>query len=229
MLKGMIKNTLLVLLFSLIGNATFAASGKLFNVTSSGTTGVPISLTLCLNINGEFPISCQNYTAYSGILTVSTTVPNHTYLYTGIRINTPGYVFTPTTQGLKDSINTTDSAVNIDKLNAFTQLPPLNTKPVTIGSVQLKIQRAVAVGANVNNNALISYTSTDAGVTWVASTTAPQGSGYLPGVACSSNGLLCTAVGFDINNKPISYTSTNAGVTWAASTTQPPLEASGHG
>ena len=222
MLKWMIKNTLLVLLVSLIGNETFAASGSLFKLTSTGTSGTPLSLSLCLNINGKSPISCQNYTTYSGILTLSTTVPNHTYHYAGIRINTPGYVFIPTTQGLNASINTADITVIFDSSATYASLPPLNNKPVAIGSVQLKIQRAVAVGNDLNG-ALTSFTSTNAGITWAESTTQPplaSGFGYLYGVACSSNGLLCTAVGSD-GSALISYTSTNGGATWAASNTPP--------
>ena len=83
------------------------------------------------------------------------------------------------------------------------------------------------------NNVPLSYTSSDGGVTWVASTTQPSvngsGIGLLLSVACSSNGLTCTTVGFDGNHVPLSYTSSDGGVTWVASTTQPPVNGSGSG
>jgi hypothetical protein len=89
-----------------------------------------------------------------------------------------------------------------------------------------------AVG-NDGLNAPLSYTSTDGGVTWALSTTQPPpggfGTGYLYGVACSSSGSICTAVGYDTHTVPLGYTSTNGGVTWVASTTPPPLDVSGQG
>ncbi len=89
-----------------------------------------------------------------------------------------------------------------------------------------------AVGTDINN-APLSYTSTDSGVTWALSMTQPpldgSGTGYLYGVACSSSGSTCTAVGYDTTPTPLAYSSTNGGVTWALSTTQPPLDQSGQG
>ncbi len=89
-----------------------------------------------------------------------------------------------------------------------------------------------AVGFD-NNDAPLSYTSTNGGIDWALSTTQPpdngSGTGHLFGVACSSDGAICTAVGFDLTNTPLSYTSTNSGVTWALSTTQPPDNGTGGG
>lgn len=73
-------------------SSAFAEAGNLFIVDSNGT-GNDISITLCLNINGKNALSCQNYNTKSGTLTLHTTIPHQTYLYAGIKINTPGYVF----------------------------------------------------------------------------------------------------------------------------------------
>ena len=88
-LQWILKTVLFVLLFSFLCNTAFAASGNLFKVTSSG--GDAVNITLCLNINGKFPISCQNYNTQAGTLSINTTIPNHTYNYAGIRVNTPGF------------------------------------------------------------------------------------------------------------------------------------------
>ena len=44
---------------------------------------------LCLN--GKGPLSCQNYNVDALNLKITSTIPNHTYNYAGIKINTPGY------------------------------------------------------------------------------------------------------------------------------------------
>ena len=102
MFKWIFKNTVVALLSSLINISAFAASGNLFKITPLGTGGAPVNITLCLNINGKHPISCQNYNTQAGTLSINTTIPNYTYHYAGIRVNTPGYVY-KTIQGLKVS------------------------------------------------------------------------------------------------------------------------------
>ena len=102
MIKWTFKNAWVVLLSSLISISAFAGSGELFNVTSTGNAGTPINITLCLNINGKSPLSCQYYTTYVGTLSIKTTIQNHTYNNAGIRVDTPGYIYTPQA-GLKKS------------------------------------------------------------------------------------------------------------------------------
>ena len=60
--------------FILCISNTFAQSGYLFNVVPSGLS-LPetVSFTLCLNINGASPISCQNYITTKSTLTIKTT------------------------------------------------------------------------------------------------------------------------------------------------------------
>lgn len=88
----MLKQIVSTLCFFYLSTSAFAGAGDLFVVSSNGT-GNSISITLCLNINGNKPISCQNYTVNAGALTIRTTIPNKSYQYAGIRINTPGYSY----------------------------------------------------------------------------------------------------------------------------------------
>lgn len=96
-----IKRTLGALL-ALQAMNVFAATGNLFNVTTSGAAlAQVVSYTLCLTINGQHPLSCQDYTTSQTTLTIRTTASNHTYHYAGIKINTPG--FRSTGQGFRAS------------------------------------------------------------------------------------------------------------------------------
>jgi len=85
----MIKRILICILFLTGCQSIYAA--PLFNVSASGPAA-QISLTLCLNGNG--PLSCQNFTVSAITLSITTTIPNRVYPNAGIKINTPGY--TPT-------------------------------------------------------------------------------------------------------------------------------------
>lgn len=74
----------LVLLF--LYRITFAVNTALFNISASGNqTTDPIDIILCLN--GKGPLSCQTYTVNQPRLTISTTIPNHTYVAAGIKIS----------------------------------------------------------------------------------------------------------------------------------------------
>jgi len=73
----------------LMCQAKLAYSGLLFNITATGGAPGAIPLTLCLNGNG--PLSCQNYSVDNLNLSILSTIPNHTYTAAGIKINTPGY------------------------------------------------------------------------------------------------------------------------------------------
>lgn len=82
---------ILVLVLCLVAMQFFqfanAGTGLLFNVQSSGIPG-NASITLCLNGIGQ--LSCQHYTVSSLQLSITTTIPNHTYANAGIRINSGG-------------------------------------------------------------------------------------------------------------------------------------------
>lgn len=83
--------TLFGVLLSLFLSQNILAAGLLFNVTSSGTPA-NISFNLCLN--GKGPLSCQSYQASSLNLMITPTIPNHTYPFAGIKVNTQGYELT---------------------------------------------------------------------------------------------------------------------------------------
>jgi len=84
-----LKRIVICILFFVCCPTVFA--GSFFNVSATGPAA-QISLTLCLN--GQGPLSCQNYTTSAINLSIATTIPNHTYPNAGIKINTPGYSLT---------------------------------------------------------------------------------------------------------------------------------------
>lgn len=61
-----------------------AGSGRLFIVSASGSPG-NANITLCLNGIGQ--LSCQNFSVSALQLSITTTIPNHTYANAGIKIN----------------------------------------------------------------------------------------------------------------------------------------------
>ena len=83
----MIKRILICILFFACCPTVFA--GSFFNVSATGPTA-QISMILCLN--GQGPLSCQNYTTSALNLNITTTIPKHTFPNAGIKINTPGYL-----------------------------------------------------------------------------------------------------------------------------------------
>lgn len=146
---------LITLLFFLCNQAV-AVTGELFKVTGGG--GNTVSITLSLNINGPGPLSTQNYITQSGLLTLSTTVPNHTYYDAGIRINTPGYTYTANGTGF------TITKVSVPKTTKFTTNGqgafnrigvPLTTTPQVVG--RISSPRPLGSTWMSGNNTLNSY------------------------------------------------------------------------
>lgn len=82
----MLKRFLICILLSVFTKIVLA--GALFNVSSTGPLA-QISMILCLD--GKGSLSCQNYTTSATNLSISTTIPGHTYRNAGIKITTPGY------------------------------------------------------------------------------------------------------------------------------------------
>ena len=186
-----------------ITSSALAATGNLFVVTSTGT-GNNVSITLCLNVNGKNPLSCQNYTTSAGTLTLSTTVPNKTYKYAGIRINTPGYIFTRA--GLKKNIvslvtGTTSTGVATD----FIALPLLSPAPTTMGSVTPTTRAAPSITSS-NSTSFAYNTSSSFTVTTTG----------LPVPTLSYTGTLPTGVTFTDNGNG---TATIAGTPTASPAT----------
>ncbi|WP_160116789.1 hypothetical protein [Legionella sainthelensi] len=81
------KNTVAVLML-LVYQSGFSVSALFFNVSA---TGEPANLSITLCLNGKGPISCQNYNVSALTLTLFTTVPQHTYPFAGIKINSSNY------------------------------------------------------------------------------------------------------------------------------------------
>jgi len=74
----------------------FAGSGKLFSVTANGMfLPETVNFTLCLNANGQHPLSCQPYSTSQTNLAIGTTIPQHIYTAAGIKVLTPGYIYIP--------------------------------------------------------------------------------------------------------------------------------------
>lgn len=82
---------LLAAFMGYISHFAIASNGLLFDVLATGAPA-ELQLTICLNGNG--PLSCQNYTASGSELIVTPVIPNHTYSSIGVKINTPGYNLT---------------------------------------------------------------------------------------------------------------------------------------
>ena len=193
-----------------------AAQGALFNVT---TTGTPADVVIRLCLNGIGELSCQNYQLSALSLQITPTILNHVYPYIGIKVLTPEYSL---------------SNIGLDCLlnpNGYCLFSASQSQPKSLYLIANRMP-VVSVGTDGSNNNSVplSYTSTNAGVDWALSTTQPpvnsSGGGQLFSVACSSNGISCTAVGNDASNVPLSYVSTNGGIDWVPST---PFDPSGQG
>src|SRR6185295_17646149 len=87
MMKQMIKFIVIIGLLLVQTNA-FAKDGRLFSVSASGTPAT-VNISLCLNAKAI--LSCEQLTVSALDLTIAPTIPNHTYPFAGIFVNTPGY------------------------------------------------------------------------------------------------------------------------------------------
>lgn len=65
-----------------------AGTGLFFDVSATGSAN-PLKIQLALD--GQGPLSAQNYSINALELTIRTTIPSHTYPFAGIKINQPGY------------------------------------------------------------------------------------------------------------------------------------------
>ncbi len=81
------KNSFLLIPLTITGNC-YATNGSFFDISEAAATS-PLNIQLALD--GRGPISCQGYTVNGLNLTLTTTIPNHTYPFAGIKIDNPGY------------------------------------------------------------------------------------------------------------------------------------------
>lgn len=82
-----LRSYLLMLSFCIV-ESCYANTGLFFDVSATGSTN-PLSIKLALD--GRGPITCQNYHINALNLIINTIIPNHTYPFAGIKIDTPGY------------------------------------------------------------------------------------------------------------------------------------------
>lgn len=81
-----IRHLLSIFTLVLLAFLSFAKSGLLFNVMTSGNNiAFPVKFELCLNARTK-PVSCQQFVTNRFNLSISTTVLNHVYPYAGIKI-----------------------------------------------------------------------------------------------------------------------------------------------
>lgn len=197
--------TTVILLGLGLNNGVYSAKGLLFNVTTRGT-----------------------------ILTINTTVPNHTYPSAGIKINSPGFTLnsgcTPAANGYCLYSVSDIKAATITILGT---VGPIDFTLCLNGKAALSCQNfssvirpLITVGTYRNNNGLynlLSYISNNGGNSWILSNPLPSpsdifrlnpGTNSLNSVSCNTTSLLCSTVG--------SYTK-GTGVNNATSNGEAPL------
>ncbi|MDX2347161.1 MAG: hypothetical protein QNK11_09855 [Legionella sp.] len=84
--------TILILSFLGLNVSAFAYTGNFFVIEedeSKKPTDTPVIIELCLNGNG--PITCQNYTINYEELEIKTVVPHRFYNAVGLKVKTSGY------------------------------------------------------------------------------------------------------------------------------------------
>lgn len=197
-------------------NATYAATGALFNVRPTATTGV--NITLCLN--GKGSLSCQNYTVPQNIsFSVSTTIPNHTYSFTGIKVNTPGY--------------TLSSNLCTPYANGYCLFSVDNqtTQNFSVRSTISTNNYAIVAGSyNTGSNQYpLLASSADGGTSWAYTIDSSMPAQALEGSSFASancSGSTCIAAGIT-NGYPLLATSADGGAHWVytidSTTPTPPV------
>lgn len=202
-----IKKTLGALL-ALQATHALAESGKLFDVTTSGSAlGQTVSYTLCLTINGKNPLSCQNYSTSTATLSIKTTVPHHTYHYAGIKINTPDFRYTG--QGFRAM--TRKNIVRETAPEGYTFIGTVSDTQTATGTVS-------PVG---NANTALSVSITDLALSISGLTLNGQQSGQARTITISNTGgATATGVNIDYPTWPAGTTATSdCGATLAAHAT----------
>ena len=152
-MKRLLIKLMIIFSFMLIQQSTYAGTGLLFNVTSSGTP-ITAKITLCLNGNG--PLSCQQYDVSQTILSITPTI-NRSYPSVGIKVNTPGYTATGCTSisngyCIFSASNTTPATINLN--NNSSVKSPRFAYVSSYDSAQLTLCSVAADGTFSNCNSL---------------------------------------------------------------------------
>ncbi|GGI78440.1 Lcl C-terminal domain-containing protein [Legionella impletisoli] len=224
-----------------LGQASFAGTGNLFEVTSSGT---PATLDIILCLNGRGPLSCQNYTVTRRTLSIRTIAPNHIYPAVGIKVKTPGFSLTGCTfiaNGfcIFSASNTSFATVTVTSLETEATLTEINppsgsaaggtgvilTGTGLSGTTGVTFGGTAAIGVNVVNSTTVTAVTPAhaAGVVDVVITTTngdstlANGYTYLPtAVGQSSNGGTIACLGAVIPNLNLiaSIADNSTGIQW---------------
>ena len=187
-----------VLFFGIFLVNSWAQTGTLFTVTQSGPSlPVPVEITLCLNIVGNKPVSCQNYNIQNSIIEIITNVPSYTYTTAGIKVNTQGYTYTP---GVNNSLG-------------YIPLGNISDTQSITGEIVAAPSPMIAVGLYYNTLPIFFKNKSKA--KWKNSSTSESiGEFNFNSSSCAGN--LCTAAGFDYyTGLPLLYQSTDGGATWS--------------
>ncbi|HHF0526732.1 TPA: GMC family oxidoreductase [Legionella anisa] len=145
--RPMIKKIWSVIFLVFIHQAVFAAPGRFFTIMGNGAP-VDVNVTLCLNAKG--PVSCQDYNISAANLSLLTTVPNHTYPFAGIKINSPFYSIAAGCTQLS---------------NGFCMFSVSNTAPAMI---QIQVPDYIIIGAGTAGAVLAKKLSDDFNTSVVA-------------------------------------------------------------
>jgi Neuraminidase (sialidase) len=216
--------------------------GDSINVRTLASSGSLTAVGFYSDVLDKFPltyISRDNGVTWSVSTTLPVPVGNSSDGLNGTACSSNGLQCTAVGQYENGVTRVPLSYVSVDggdNWSNSTTLPPVLGTNSSLRNVACSSDglRCSTVGAYelVGITQPLSYTSTDGGVTWSASATLPPGHGALDvlfGVACSSSGLRCTAVGFYDTGAilaGLSYTSIDGGANWVVSSTLPPPEGS---
>jgi len=141
-----------------------SAASNFFDISPSGG---PIKITLCLNIKGSAPLSCQNYSTQTGELNIKTTIPGHTYNNAGMRINSQGFHYSQngSPHGVRvnpnrkstyasgfiplEAVSQTMSSSGLIEASTSTDFPVIKTSPAnqTVAAGQSATFKVTATGA----------------------------------------------------------------------------------
>ena len=189
-----------------LNSISYAGTGKLFEVSTSGQPG-NVSFSLCLD--GKAPLSCQHFNVDKLSLNIKTTMPNHVYPNAGIKINTPnleianiGLVCKPISNGYCTFSVARHAPASLT----------IQKKAVIEAPIQL-----TAIGYDMNAGLPLLAQSINSGLNWSLVPIPNIPTGAFNGTSCTGSGsaAICIAVGSNYDTSyPLLTQSTNGGANW---------------
>ena len=128
MSKSFVSRCICFALFFLI-NPLFATTGRLFDVRATGPNIPATNVTLCLNVSGYTPLSCERHEVSRAILKIRSTA-HHVYTHAGIKINRANFIFSP----LYKMALKSDYLSNVSP--GFVFVGPLSNKDAASGALE---------------------------------------------------------------------------------------------